>query len=253
MHKSLISGVQAALSACDTKCFSPVSVEVENTETGKRETIDLEKGTFTRKQCNAMTDDDLTHFALYCKDRFSLSDATYREISQLTKDLLRLYKLKELTKDMNSQFEIVPSPSGTIGVQQSLKARLLVRLGALNLKDGEIIQIKLTGDGTNIAKSIHVVNFAFTLLNEESIASSPLGNHSIAILQGPEDYNALATSLSDIVKETSELQSIEVDGKEHNIEYFLGGDLKFLAIVCGIEAANAKYIVCLYLVQVCQR
>ena len=28
---------------------------------------------------------------------------------------------------------------------------------------------------------------------------------------------------------------------EHNIEYFLGGDLKFLAIVCGIEAANAKY------------
>ena len=25
------------------------------------------------------------------------------------------------------------------------------------------------------------------------------------------------------------------------IEYFLGGDLKFLAIVCGIEAANAKY------------
>ena len=243
MRKSLISGVQAALSACDTKCFSPVSVEVKNIETGKHETIDLDKGTFTRKQCstNTMTDDDLTHFALYCKDRFSLSDATYREISQLTTDLPRLYKLKELTKDMNSQFEILPSPSGTIGVQQSLKARLLVRLGALSLKDGEIIQIKLTGDGTNIAKSIHVVNFAFTLLNEESIASSPFGNHSLAILQGPEDYNALATSLSDIVKEASELQSIEIDGKEHNIEYFLGGDLKFLAIVCGIEAANAKY------------
>ena len=28
---------------------------------------------------------------------------------------------------------------------------------------------------------------------------------------------------------------------EHNIEYLLGSDLKFLAIVCGIEAANAKY------------
>ena len=74
----------------------------------------------------------------------------------------------------------------------------------------------------------------------------------LAILQGPEDYNALATSLSDIVKEASELQSIEIKGKEHNIEYFLGGDLKFLAIVCGIEAANAIEV-CLYLVQVCQR
>lgn len=38
--------------------------------------------------------------------------------------------------------------------------------------------------------------------------------------------------------EASELRSIKIHGK---IEYFLGGDLKFLAIVCGIEAANAKY------------
>lgn len=63
---------------------------------------------------------------------------------------------------MNSQFDIVPSPSGTIGVQQGLRSRLLVRLEALNLKDGEKIQIKLTGDGTNIAKSVHVVNFYVT-------------------------------------------------------------------------------------------
>lgn len=38
--------------------------------------------------------------------------------------------------------------------------------------------------------------------------------------------------------EASELRSIKIHGK---IEYFLGGDLKFLTIVCGIEAANAKY------------
>ena len=118
---------------------------------------------------------------------------------------------------------------------------LLVRLEALNLGDGEKIKIKLTGDGTNIAKSIHVVNFAFTLFNEGSAANSPFGNHSLAIFQGPEDYNSLKTSLADIVKEASELRSIKVRGKEHEIEYFFGGDLKFLAIVCGIEAANAKY------------
>ena len=78
------------------------------------------------------------------------------------------------------------------------------------------------------------------LLNEGSAASLPFGNHSLAILQGTEDYNSFSISLSDIVKEASELQSIKINGMEHNIEYFLGGDLKFLAIVCGVEAANAK-------------
>ena len=139
--------------------------------------IDLKKGTFSSAQ-NAASTDDLTHFALYIKDRFSLSDAAYREVSQLTTDLPRLYKLKELSTDMNSQFDIVPSPTGTVGVQQGLTSRLLVRLEALNLGDGEKIKIKLTGDGTNIAKSIHVVNFAFTLLNEGSAANSPFGNQS---------------------------------------------------------------------------
>ena len=59
--------------------------------------------------------------SLYVKDKFSLSDATYHEISQLTPDLPRLYKLKGLSKDMNTQFEITPSLSGTAGVQQSLR------------------------------------------------------------------------------------------------------------------------------------
>ena len=34
LHKHLVSGVQAELTECDTKIFSPVSVEIENTETG---------------------------------------------------------------------------------------------------------------------------------------------------------------------------------------------------------------------------
>ena len=51
-----------------------------------------------------------------------------------------------------------------------------------------------------LQKSIHFVNFVFTLFNERSTASLPFGNHSLAILQGPEDYSSLATSLSDIVR-----------------------------------------------------
>jgi len=34
---------------------------------------------------------------------------------------------------------------------------------------------------------------------------------------------------------------LKIDGRPNNIEFYLGGDLKFLAIVCGIEAANTEY------------
>ena len=109
------------------------------------------------------------------------------------------------------------------------------------MTDGETLQVKLTGDGTYIAKRIHVVNFPFTLLNEGSIAMSVFGNHPLAIIEVPENYDAKVRALSDIVNEVSTLQSIEIGGNSHPIEYFMGGDMKFLAMVCGIEAANATF------------
>ena len=60
-------------------------------------------------------------------------------------------------------------------------------------------------------------------------------------MQIPEKYDSLATSLSNIVDEARDLTLITVDGITYPIQYYLGGDMKFLAIVCGIEAANSNY------------
>ena len=180
----------------------------------------------------------LQFFALYVKDKFNLSDCAYLEISQLSSSLPCL---KKLSNALNSEFDIVPSPCGFTGVQQSFKARLTCRLQQLKLTAGETVQVKLTGDGTYIARSIHVINFAFTLFNEGSLAQSVFGNHPLSIIQIPENYESLVQALSDIVDEASALQSIEINGNTHSIEYFLGGDMKFLATVCGIEAANARF------------
>jgi len=48
--------------------------------------------------------------------------------------------------------------------------------------------VKLTGNGTRIGKRLHVVNFGFTLLEEE-IAYSAAGNHCMAIIKEPEKYD----------------------------------------------------------------
>ena len=235
--KQLVTGIKAALSACDEH-FSPLSVDIQNIESGEREVLDLTKGTLTPcRNLGEPSSENLTNFALYVKDKFNLSDSAYLEISQLSSSLPRLFKIKKLSNALNSEFDIVPSPCGFTGVQQSFKARLTCRLQQLKLTAGETVQVKLTGDGTYIARSIHVLNFAFTLLNEGSLAQSVFGNHPLSIIQIPENYESLVQALSDIVDEASALQSIEINGNTHSIEYFLGGDMKFLATVCGIEAA----------------
>ena len=70
---------------------------------------------------------------------------------------------------------------------------------------------------------------------------SPKGNHTVAIIRGSENYKELEEALCDLYNEVARLTSITVDGFTFPIEYFLCSDLKFLAIICGIESANSTY------------
>jgi len=156
-----------------------------------------------------------------------------------------MYELKSVAKELNSKTVITPSPGTTLGVQQSLRERLAVQLRRVlqgdtpTLNDG-CIDIKLSGDGTCVGRNLHVLNFTFTLVNETQ-ASSVAGHHTIAILELRQHYDELAAGLQDIAQEVSELQEIEVDGNSYALRYYLGGDWKFLALVCGLNAANADY------------
>ena len=64
--------------------------------------------------------------------------------------------------------------------------------------------IKLTGDGTLIARGLNVVNIAFTII-EGDRACSVSGNHTVAILKVSEDYENLLEELQDICDEASTL------------------------------------------------
>ena len=64
-----------------------------------------------------------------------------------------------------------------------------------------LVRVKLTGDGTNIGKHLHVVNFAFTLLDEGDLAYSAAGNHCIAIVKETENYESMKLCLRDIIQD----------------------------------------------------
>ena len=100
------------------------------------------------------------------------------------------------------------------------------------------ICIKLTGDGTQIARGLTIINVAFTVLEEGNQATLALGNHCVAIFKMTDNYDNLAAALEDICNEGKQLKSITINDKSHEIETYLGGDLKFLAIVCGIECCE---------------
>lgn len=110
--------------------------------------------------------------------------------------------------------------------------------------DWNCIRIELSGDGTKVGtkvgRSIHVVNFTFTLVDRPT-AESLAGNYTLAILRTGEDYFDLAAGLQHITQEIKDLSHIKVNGEQYMIEYFMGGDWKFPAVVCGLNAANSDY------------
>ena len=109
------------------------------------------------------------------------------------------------------------------------------------LEDGKTIKIKISGDGTNIGKRLSVVNITYTILNEDKVAMSEKGNYLLAVIKAKESYETLAESLKDLIKEMELLTEITLDNITYPLEYFLGGDWKFLASVCGIGGASADY------------
>ena len=247
IKKKLARNVDSALSFCDENNFKPVKVVLKNTDKGTLETLDLSTGEFKASKRNCNEIDSRLHTALYLKDKFSISHKGYHQLSMIS-DLPNSNQIKECTTYLNGQFDIHDAPEGVIGVQQKIKPRLHLFLTNMAKKAIEsdkplpnTIRIKLTGDGTQIGRGLNIVNFAFTILDEEETAMSARGSHCIAILKVSESYDNLCSGLKNIIDEARDLDCISVGDRVFQLKYYLGGDMKFLAMVCGIEGATCEH------------
>ena len=63
----------------------------------------------------------------------------------------------------------------------------------------------------------------------------------LAMFKTPENYVNLKKALEDVIKDVERLQQIKVGDMIFNIEYFMGGDWKFLASITGVDAASSNY------------
>ena len=185
---------------------------------------------------------------LYIKDRYNISDVSYHELAMINAELPRTSTVTKVTKELNTKYTLYPTPGKAAGVQQSFKERLGIRIHCLLKLNPSFaldrhIRVKITGNGTVVSCSLHLVVIAFSLIIDEESATSPSGNHAIALINTNEDYDNLLEALEDIVSEIKTLQSITIDGITFTVDFFLGADWKFLAQIIGLQAATAKYFV----------
>lgn len=69
---------------------------------------------------------------------------------------------------------------------------------------------------------MHIVVIAFTLIHDETNSSSPMGNHTLVLLNCGEEYDKLAEALKDLLDKIKNLRSLQVNGTNISSRIFLG-------------------------------
>ena len=135
LKKQCVEECAAALSWIENDGLVPVSVTVLNMETNEIEKLsirkDLEVALNLSGEQIGEQEADLVSMMLYVKDRYNISGSAYHEMASLCREMPRHYRLKDRIAELNSNWNIVPTPEGTVGVQQSLQERLTLCLERL--------------------------------------------------------------------------------------------------------------------------
>jgi hypothetical protein len=99
-----------------------------------------------------------------------------------------------------------------------------------------------------MSRMTNFMMMSFTMLQLDKKFMSSKHNRTVVVIDGPEECETLKSSLSNFCSEVNELNnkgSTLTDGEEVDLEFFLGGDLKFLLMMLGINNATSNHA-CLY-------
>ena len=85
------------------------------------------------------------------------------------------YNLNNNLKSLNKHWVVYPTPGCADGVQTKFKESVLMQLERLSrdrMISGNILKIKLTGDGTRIGKHLQLLNRSYCIINEGETAAT---------------------------------------------------------------------------------
>ena len=107
-----------------------------------------------------------------------------------------------------------------------------------------LVQVKFSGDGANFNKSGNylLLSFSFPSICKDVLAGK--GNHTFAVVPCSEDYTSLKQNFAPVFSEMNEIieeKEIIVNDEKIMLDIVFGGDMKFVLIVLGLNAAHANY------------
>lgn len=204
------------------------------------------------KGFDALSDDDKSKVekVLFLLDRFCVGDNFYHELSMVIDGLPKSYLVKQRRSQLNDLCHISPLPGEQEGAQVSFKLLLKERVQhhvtshqKIN-SDGVPLRVKISGDGANMTRSSNYILMTFALLDASEDIMAAKGNHTIAVVRGKEDYDTLKDSFKDVFQEINEMvaqEKIAVNEGTVNLEFFLGGDYKFILLMMGLSGATSNH------------
>lgn len=187
---------------------------------------------------------------LFLLDKFYVGDGFYHELSMVVDSLPKSYLIKQRRDQLNKLCVISQTPGKTDGCQLNFEDSLKEHLECFiseNPKfdlENNSVRIKLSGDGAQMTRNTNFIIMSFAFLDGNGNAMSAKGNHTIAVIKESECYQVMKESLRDVFSGINSLNStkkIEVGNKNINLEFFLGGDYKFLLMVLGLQSATSNH------------
>ena len=239
MRRQFKNNIQDLQQTISLSSFNPVSVTVENTN---GQLVEIALNLSGSSQKTGITEDEVDKI-LYVIDKNNISSRAYRDLTHQCPTLPKEHVLKERKFELNRGCN-VKEIDDCKGVWQSFRECIVNRLAhpdpsIENVLLNDTIHIKLSGDGTKFGKRMHIVNITFNIIGED--VSGADGQYLLAVLKVPEKYEHLKDALPELVSEIRDTKSVVVAEKEYALTFYLGGDLKFLNQVMGIDSFGCKY------------
>lgn len=205
------------------------------------------------------------------KDKANLSLLAYRafriKLKYININILSAQKLDIFKLKLNLFFPIFSNSLGCyVSAGEKIKFVISKIYHQLIKNNQEIknntFNVHLNGDGCQITKTkINIIKFTFKILNENNNSITGqyhLGNNHFSIfinfeidkynffIKGifrviKEDYETISKALKEIIEDLQDLQTVKINDIDFDVKYTLGGDLKWIALITGINAANADY------------
>lgn len=229
----------------------------------RRELHGREKGPF-RNLSDAYRDQILGLVRL--KVQTSISDETYHLLTQVLSevvDLPRSYQVLEAqdvfkylaqsdislqkTAELKKKGRVVGS-GYEANVEEALKLLLEQHVEKVGRPEKLKLRIKFEGDGLPISRQQSFCLMNVALLDSDDI-HKVTGREVLACVSGKESYDLWRVCFGNVISQINALEAgpkkINVLGCEVEYEIYLGGDMKWLLCVLGLNAACAHWA-CLY-------